>query len=573
MPPGSDVATPHVPNLLGIVLVGSRRAHRLAAASFGLMLHQAGEAAVPILIGVIIDRAIAPGDLAGLLWWLGVLGAVFLLLSLSYQRSALAMAGIYGYAEHDLRLLAARRVLHSRGMRSGRHPGEILSIATSDTGRVAGIAWSIAQQAATLTAVIAATAALLVISVPLGAAVALGAIAVLIVMQWLARPLERAGAAEQAAVAGTSEIATDALTGLRVLHGLGAQGEMVRRYRAASAASRDRALRSSRLLMTYQAASTAISVLYLAALALAAGWLAVRGAITPGQLVTVVGLAQFLQGSLAHVGTFGANWAHKRASVNRLRGLLGESYALQAGTRTAHPSADSPPGPQTEPEPASPSPLLEWQTPRGDTLRVRPQDGLIGVRVRTAAEARLASAKLGYRIELASGEVRLRGEDAHLLGPAEVARHVVAPPHDATVFSGTLRQNVAVDGHLRDETLRAAGLADVLAHLGHPDTAIGSQGRRLSGGQRQRVLLARALHATGDVVVLDEPTSALDPMTEQRVAAALREVGRPIVVVTSSPTLLAACERVHDGGGVEQPMPGEGFDSGPASGPAPGSSR
>ncbi|GAA1325813.1 ABC transporter ATP-binding protein [Nonlabens tegetincola] len=532
-----------MPNLLRVALAGDKRDRKLALATLGLMLHQAGEAAVPILIGIVIDRAIAPGDLAGLLLWLGVLGAVFLVLSLSYQRSALAMVGVFGYGEHDLRLLAARRVLHPRGVRGGRHPGALLSIATSDTGRVAGIAWSIAQQAATLAAVIAATIALLVISVPLGIGVALGAIAVLVVMQWLARPLERAGATEQQAVATASEVATDALAGLRVLHGLGAGPEMVRRYRGASAASRDAGIASARLLVTYQAVSTMVSVLYLAALALAAGWLAVRGDITPGQLVTVVGLAQFLQGSLAHVGTFGANWAHKRASAKRLRELLEEEYALGAGVAGA---AEGFVSTHAAAKTAAPA-LLEWAAPSGETLSVSAADGLVGVRVRTAAEARTAAATLGFRRDPEPGELRLGGLCACDLGPECVARRIVAPPHDAALFSGTLRSNVTRDGCLKEPPINAAALADVVDHLGTPDTEIGAGGRRLSGGQRQRVLLARALHTPGDVVVLDEPTSALDPITEQRVAESLARLGRPVVVVTASPTLLAACSRVVDG--------------------------
>lgn len=534
-------SVPSVPNLLKLALTGGRRDRKLAAATAGLMLHQACEAAIPILIGIIIDRAIAPNDLAGLLLWLGVLGAVFLVLSLSYQRASLAMVSVYGYGEHDLRLLAAKRVLHPRGVRASRHAGEVLSIATSDTGRVAGIAWSIAQQAATLAAVIAATIALFVISVPLGAGVAVGAVVVLVVMQWLARPIERAGATEQRAVALASEVATDAVAGLRVLHGLGAQREMVRRYRSASAASRDASIASARLLVTYQSVSTMVSVVYLAALALAAGWLAVRGEITPGQLVTVVGLAQFLQGSLAHVGTFGANWAHKRASAVRLRELLEEDYDLVAGAGAGAGAAAG----EQQADPAEA--LLEWAAPSGETLRVYAGDGLVGVRVRTAAEARTAAATLGFRRDPEPGELRLGGTCANVLGPECVARRIIAPPHDAALFTGTLRTNVARDGCLLDRPLAAAALNDVVDHLGDADQEIGAGGRRLSGGQRQRVLLARALHTPGDVVVLDEPTSALDPITEQRVAEELGRLGRPVVVVTASATLLAACARVVDG--------------------------
>ncbi|WP_446429962.1 ABC transporter transmembrane domain-containing protein [Leucobacter sp. 1207-22] len=534
--------TPRVPNLLRIALANDKRDRRLAAATFGLMLHQASEAAVPILIGIIIDRAIEPGSLTQLLLWIGVLGATFLVLSLSYQRSARAMVSVFGFGEHDLRQLAASRVLHPRGVLGRRHPGELLSIATSDTGRVAGIAWSIAQQAATVTAVLSATIALLVISVPLGVGVGLGAVLVLLLMQWLARPLERAGSAEQAAVGHASEIATDALAGLRVIHGLGAQAEMQRRYGRVSTESRDRAISASRLLVTYQSVSTLISIVYLAVLALAAGWLALQGRITPGQLVTVVGLAQFLQGSLAHVGTFGANWAHKRASSKRLRELLETEYALPAGDTNLGEGQGS------GGFDASPV-LLSWTPPQGAPLEVHPSDSLLGVRVDTPAEARAISAALGFRTPLGPGELQFCGTDACALGPERMAACALAPPHDAALFTGTLRENVVRSGSadLSDRALAAAELYEVLDHLGHADAPIGAGGRRLSGGQRQRVLLARALHSDADVVVLDEPTSALDPITEQRVADGLRGLGRPIVVVTSSPILLAACARVVDG--------------------------
>lgn len=469
-------ATTTTAAILRTALTGDGRTWRLVACTLGLIVHSLGEASVPLIIGVVIDRAIMPGDLTALVTWLGILGTSYLVMSVAYQRATLGMVRVYGHGEHDLRQLAVGRVLHPRGTAGRRRStGEVLSIATNDTFQVAGVAWSIVQQGATVAGLLTTTVALLLISVPLGIGVFTGAVGVLVLMQRLSRPMFARGREEQRAVAEAGEVAADAMSGLRILQGLGAQDEISRRYRVASRRSRDTAVASAVSLRSYDAVSECISLLYLALLTFASAWLTVDGVITPGQFVTVIGLAQFLKGSLAHIGTFGANWAHKRASASRLRDLLAEDFGLPGGT-----------GGQVTPRntgsvTASPERgVLSWVT-GGVPVHAVPGQ-LTGVRVPDAATARRVADRLGFRTAPSPGELGFAGQDALSLGPDVWRSLVTVPPHEATVFTGSLRDNVtlwdgsSVDDVLDDTIVTATALDDVIDHLGSADAQLGEGG-------------------------------------------------------------------------------------------------
>lgn len=67
----------------------------------------------------------------------------------------------------------------------------------------------------------------------------------------------------------------------------------------------------------------------------------------------------------------------------------------------------------------------------------------------------------------------------------------------------------------------------------------------LSGGMRQRVLLARALAADPEILLLDEPTSMVDAFAEDRLLAHLRQLHDKLTIVLVSHDFGFVSQLVH----------------------------
>ena len=196
----------------------------------------------------------------------------------------------------------------------------------------------------------------------------------------------------------------------------------------------------------------------------------------------------------------------------------------------------------------------------GPALDVRVEAGeSVGIVVGTPGAAEALLAVLAREAEPLGGRVLLGGTPLSGLDPDGVRRVLHVARHDAPLFTGTIRDNIAF-GHGRDVgdssgrdgdrvavAARAADADQVAAVVpGGLDAPVGERGRALSGGQRQRVALARALATDAPALVLHDPTTAVDAVTETEIADRLHELrcGRTTVVLTTSPILLAAADRV-----------------------------
>jgi ATP-binding cassette, subfamily B, multidrug efflux pump len=183
--------------------------------------------------------------------------------------------------------------------------------------------------------------------------------------------------------------------------------------------------------------------------------------------------------------------------------------------------------------PGAPAPALH-----GLDLDV-PAGALIGVTGPVGSgKSALTRAILGiYPVE--AGSVLIDGRPLAELTAVERTNVIGYLPQDAFLFSGSVRENVALapgggrdNGPFLMQAMRLAALEeDVLAFPRGLDTEIGELGVRISGGQRQRMGLARALAAAAPgypgLLVLDDPFSSVDVDTEARIVASLREAFGP----------------------------------------------
>ncbi|KAF8320495.1 P-loop containing nucleoside triphosphate hydrolase protein [Clavulina sp. PMI_390] len=136
------------------------------------------------------------------------------------------------------------------------------------------------------------------------------------------------------------------------------------------------------------------------------------------------------------------------------------------------------------------------------------------------------------------GEILLDGKNITSLNVAEYRHNVSLVSQEPTLYSGTLKFNIALGSGREPEEIPQEELesacreapANILEFIkGLPDgfeTDVGGKGSQLSGGQKQRVAIARALIRNPKVLLLDEATSALDSTSERVVQEALDNAAR-----------------------------------------------
>ncbi|MFE9726729.1 ABC transporter ATP-binding protein [Streptomyces sp. NPDC005794] len=529
----------------GILKAALRRNAGAVAWGTVLMgLYQAGETAFPIALGLIVEHTLRDRSLGSLGLSVAALAVIITTVSLSWRFGMRVLQKANTTEAHRWRVRVAACGLQPVARDVDLKSGEVLTIATEDADQTADIVEVVPLLVSSLVAVVVASVALGLADVRLGLLVIVGTVAILTILSVMSRRIGSSTQEQQARVARAGAKVADLITGLRPLHGFGGNHAAFLSYRKVSTEAKHQAITVARVNGVYAGTALALNAVLAASVTLTAGWLAYEGRITIGELVMAVGLAQFIMEPLKLFSEMPKYVMMARASAERM------ALVLSAPPLTV-PGQDRPAtGGDLEIDGVRYGSLHEL------TFRVRAGEFVAIAPYQPRAAADLVSV-LGVNVapEAYEGVVRVSGRAITDLSFEALREHMLVNPYDGEIFAGSLRTNIDPSGTSRmvPEAVEASLLTDVVSlHPEGLDHGVRDRGANLSGGQRQRLSLARALAADSDVLVLHDPTTAVDAVTEQLIArnVAKLRAGRTTLVITSSPALLDAADRVLvlDGG-------------------------
>ncbi|MFF3981382.1 ABC transporter ATP-binding protein [Streptomyces sp. NPDC055808] len=526
--PGSDILRTAIRRNVGAMVWGTVL----------MGLYQAGETAFPIALGLIVEHTLSERSTTSLAVSVAALAVIITTVSLSWRFGMRILQKANTTEAHRWRVKVAACGLQPVARNTGLKSGEVLTIATEDADQTADIVEVVPILISSMISVLIAAVALGMASLRLGVLVIVGTVAILSVLSVMSKRIGTSTKEQQARVARAGAKVADLITGLRPLHGFGGNHAAFRSYRKVSTEAKEQSITVARVNGVYAGTALGLNAILAVSVTLTAGWLAFDGQVGIGQLVMAVGLAQFIMEPLRQFSDMPKYVMMARASAERMALVLSAPPVADPGSERVDPGGD------LEIDCVRYGSLrgLKFHVPAGEFTAIAAYEP------RAAAE--IASI-LAVRVppDAYEGVVRVGGRQLAGLSVDSVREHILVNPYDGEIFAGTLRSNIDPSGTSRmlPEAVEASLLTDVVAlHRQGLDYEVRDRGSNLSGGQRQRLSLARALAADTDVLVLRDPTTAVDAVTEQLVARNLAELrrGRTTVVITSSPALLDAADRV-----------------------------
>lgn len=144
-----------------------------------------------------------------------------------------------------------------------------------------------------------------------------------------------------------------------------------------------------------------------------------------------------------------------------------------------------------------------------------------------------------------AGQIRIDGKDIKTIPYEQLRKKFGIVFQNDFITEGTIAHNIRFFRDIADEDLEKAAQCAQASFIHEKDGGMEAEvvvrGNNLSGGQKQRLLIARALAADPEILVLDDASSALDYKTDSALRKALRENYRNTTTVLVTQRVSSLC--------------------------------
>ena len=240
----------------------------------------------------------------------------------------------------------------------------------------------------------------------------------------------------------------------------------------------------------------------------------------PGDLIAFTSYFTIILNAVISVGRIFVNYSKGGASAKRIAAVLAMPQELL---------------PEPEAEEGNPNETIRFDHVSfsyGDvpaltdvtfSLKKGESLGIIGA---TGSGKSTIVALLLRFYDAGQGRVFVNGKDVRAYESGELRKKFGVVFQNDFLMAASIRENIDFERGLREEDLlQAAQYARAdkfIGEHGGMDGTLTARGANFSGGQKQRLLIARALAAAPEILILDDSSSALDYKTDALLRKTLR---------------------------------------------------
>ncbi|GAB2718151.1 lipid A export permease/ATP-binding protein MsbA [Halomonas garicola] len=368
-----------------------------------------------------------------------------------------------------------------------------------------------------------------------------------LVVGYVSKRFRRISKRIQHSMGDVTHVASEALSGYRVVRTHGAEAHEKRRFERVSEENRRQSMKEA----VTKAASSPVILMLVAVSMAGLVWVAMAPSLlndmTPGEFVAFITAAALMVKPVRQLTEINSQIQKGIAASIELFGLMDEPAEEDSGERLPH---------RLRGDIAFRGVSFHYADDQPDVLHGIDLDvaagELIAIVGRSGSGKSTLASLLPRFYTCTGGHIAIDGVDVRDYQLAPLRRQVALVSQQVTLFNASVADNIAYgsvdpDPAAIEAAARAAYAHEFIDTLPHGyATRVGDNGVMLSGGQRQRLAIARAIFKDAPILVLDEATSALDTESERYIQKALERVceGRTTLVIAHRLSTIERADRI-----------------------------